>query len=126
VAVTAQRRPQAVGNRRRLLRHQPGQVTRHGTTRGLGHHLGGRVADALQRLQRARLYPELELARGQGGKHGGRAAEGLHTVRGRAAPFQLERDLPQRLERIHVRTPTHARPVAIAGEPAVHLHRFST
>jgi hypothetical protein len=109
VAVAAQRRPQPVGNRRRLLRHQPGQVPGRLAARGLGHHLGGRVADALQRLQRARPYPVLELTRGQGGEHGGRAPEGLDTVRRRAAPFQLERDLPQRLERIHVRTPTQAR-----------------
>ena len=61
-----------------------------------------------------------------GGEYSGRAAEGLHPVRRRAASLQLERDLPQRLERIHVRTPTHARPEATAGEPAVHLHRFST
>ena len=79
-----------------------------------------------RRLQRTRLYPEFELARGQGGEYGGRAAEGLHPVRRRAAPLQLERDLPQRLERIHVRTPTHARPEATAGEPVIHLHRFST
>src|SRR5262249_41712296 len=36
-------------------------------------------------------------------------AEGLHPVRRRPAPFQLERDLSQRINRIHVRTPTQTR-----------------
>ena len=78
-------------------RRRPVSVSRPSTRashRALPRSRLRRVADALQRLQRARLYPALELALGQGAKHGGRAAEGLHAVRRRAAPLQLERDLP--------------------------------
>ena len=58
------------------------------------------VADALQRLQRARLDPALELARRQPVEHLGGPPEGPHAVRRRPAPLQLERDPPQRLHRV--------------------------
>ena len=106
MAVAAQRRSQPVRRRVRLVRQQPGQVAGHLTALGFGHHLGRRVADALQRPQRARLRPARELARGQGLEHARPPAERLHAVGRRPGPFQLERDLPQRLEWIHVASPT--------------------
>ena len=108
MAVTAQRGPQALARRGRLIGEQPGQVAWHLTPRGLGDDLGRGVADALQRLQSARLDPPSELARGQGGEHRGGPAEGLDAVRRRPAPLQFERDPPQRLLWVHVACPTHA------------------
>lgn len=115
MAVTAQRGPQRVVRRRSVrqnrgpVREQPGQVTGHFAARGLRHHLSRRVADALQRLQCTRPRPPLELARRQAVEHLRGPAEGLRPVGRRPGPLQLERDLPQRLEWIHVASPTQAR-----------------
>ena len=67
------------------------------------------VADARQRLQRARLDPALELARRQAVEHLGGPPEGLDAVGRRPAPLQLERDLPQCLRWLHVSCPTQTR-----------------
>ncbi len=100
MAVTAQRRAQAVPRRRWLVGEQPGQVAGLLAARGLGDDLGRGRADARQRLQRARLHPPAKLARRQPVEHLGGPPEGPHAVGRRPAPLQLERDPPQRLHRV--------------------------
>jgi len=101
VAVAAQRVAHRVAFGRRLLIEQPGQVGGLLACRGLGDDLGRGGADPRQRLQRARLQPPLELARRQVVDHLRGPAEGAHPVGWRPAPFQLERDPPQRLPWVH-------------------------
>jgi hypothetical protein len=101
VAVTAQRIAHGVAFGRRPFAEQPGQVAGLLAGCGLGDDLGGGRADPRQRLQRPRLQPPLDLTRCQVADHLGGAPEGPHPVGRRAAPLQLERDLPQRLPRVH-------------------------
>ena len=80
---------------------QPGQVVRLLAGRRLGDDLGGGLADPVQRAQRAVGEPAVQFACGQLADHLGGPAEGLHPVGRRARPLQHERDLAQRLYRVH-------------------------
>ena len=101
MAVPAQRCPHRVRGRRRLFAEQPGQVAGLLAGRGLRNDLSGGRADPGQRLQRACLQPSVELARRQVVDHLRGPPEGPDPVGRRPAPLQLERDLPQRLPRVH-------------------------
>jgi hypothetical protein len=81
---------------------QPGQVVRLLIGRRLHDHLGGYLADPGQLPQRPVPQPGRQLVRAQPGDDLGRAPERPDPVRRRAGPLKLERDLPQRLHRIHV------------------------
>ena len=108
MAVTAQRQSQAVALPGRLIREQPGQVARLLAADGLRDDLGGGLAYPRQRLQGPVTRPALDLAllKALGNLRG--AAERPYPVGRRAAALQLERDLPQRLYRIHpVHLPSH-------------------
>jgi hypothetical protein len=102
VAVTAQRRPHRGGLRRRGLGEQRGQVSRLLAARRLSDDLGGGRADPGQVLQRAQAYPAVELTRWQVPGHLGGPPERPHPVGRRTGPLQLERDLPQRPNRLHL------------------------
>jgi len=108
--------------RPRRLVEQPGQVVRLLARDRLGDHLGGGAADPRQRAQRALAGPLVQLRGGQFADHLGRPAERPHPVGGRARPFQLERDLAQRLQGIHlppIPSATPAAPIVRAsGRPA--------
>ena len=102
VAVAAQRRAHGRGRGGfRGFRQQPGQVVRLLAGRGLGDDLGGGLADPVQRAQRAVAQAALQFTRGQFADDLRGPAEGPHPVGGRARPLQHERDLAQRLYRVH-------------------------
>lgn len=118
VAVAAQRGSQARprrGSRPRAgravggrLGQQRGQVAGLLPGRHLGDHLGRGRADAGQRAQRPVPHAPLQLGRGQVADHLSGPAERPHPVGRCPGPFQLERDLAQRLYRIHLPTNTRA------------------
>ena len=104
VAVAAQRGPQRRPPRCGPLRlpHQPVEVGRPLAVRGLGDDLGGDRAYPGQRQQRLLGQPALQLAGRQVRHHPGGPAERPHPVGRRLRPFQLERDLTQRLDRVQL------------------------
>jgi hypothetical protein len=128
VAVAAQRGPQAGlrgrpgrrGGRAigRGLGQQRGQVAGLLPGHRLGDDLGRGSADAGQRAQRAVPHPPRQLGRGQLADHLRGPAEGPHPVGRCPGPLELERDLTQRLYRIHLLTNTRAGPSRATGRPA--------
>jgi len=118
VAVPAQRGPQAGTAGRWELPEQPGQVRGLLAGRRLRDGLGGGRAYPRQGLQRALAHPPVKLTRRELAHHLGRPAEGPHPVGRRAGPFELERDLPQRLHWIHLHPiPRHPPPGNRAAVP---------
>jgi hypothetical protein len=101
VAVTPQGGPQRGRRGRRPAVEQPGQVLRLLPGRRLRDHLGGHLADAGKLPERPGRHPVRQLARAHPGDDLGRPPERPDPVRRRSGSLELERDLPQRLHRIH-------------------------
>ena len=110
VAVAAQRGPQRGAGRWRHLPEQPAQVVRLLAAGRLCDGLGGGRAYPGQCPQRAFPQPLLQFARREIVHYLGRPPEGPDTVGRRASPFELERNLPQSLGRIHLSSHTPASP----------------
>jgi len=101
VAVSAQCRPRAGPLRWRRLLQQAGQVGRLLAAGRLHDDLGGDRADARQGPQRSLAGMVRQLGRRKIRRDLRRAAECADAVSRRARPFQLKRDLPQCLYRVH-------------------------
>jgi len=95
-----QRGPQwsAVGQRGTFQLVEVGRFPSRGN---VVHHRGGGLADAAELGERAAGDPVGQLVVGQALDDTRGFAERPHPVGGRARPFELEGDLPQRPHRIH-------------------------
>ncbi len=77
------------------------QVVRHVAAERLGDDLGRRLAHAVEALEASGIGQSGELLRGQCGDGPRRVAESPHLVGVGTAALQPERDLVERVERIH-------------------------